>query len=149
MPKTLLATHEADHRFTVSGYVRDETGSPLSGAVVLLEHKGGVKKNAKTDRRGYYEALFHLHNDNLGDEILITVGDVVKKVAVAFDPDDRFSDRGGRIDFGAAAKGGDYAWVYWTGGVGLILGTIVYVGFFRKKKKIKTIRKGKRRKRRR
>jgi len=129
-----LATHEADHRFTISGYVRDAAGKPLSGSLVILEHKGGVKKEKKSDPRGYYEVMFHLHNDNIGDEIFVSVGDVVRKIMVQFDPDDRFTDRRSEpVNFGAASKDTS-EWIYWSGGVALILSALVYLRAFKKKK---------------
>lgn len=151
LPGNVYATHEADHRYTITGYVRDEEGKPLSGILVFLEHKGGVKKETKTDPRGYYEAMFHLHNDNLGDEILVSVGDVVKKVAVRFDPDDKFTDRRSPlVDFGAPGREMHSDWVYWTGGVGLVLSAVIYLRFFKKKKpKQKRRKKDKARKRKR
>ncbi len=131
----VYATHEADHRFTITGYVRDETGNPISDTPVSLEHKGGVKQETKSDHRGYYEAMFHLHNDNLGDEILVSVGDVVKKVAVQFDPEDAFTDRRSvPVNFGAPGKEIASDWVYWAGGMGLILSAVAYLRFFKKKK---------------
>lgn len=150
LPDNAYATHEADHRFTISGYVRDEAGTPLPDTLVLLEHKGGVKKQTNAGPRGYYEVLFHLHNDNLGDEILVTVGDVVKKVVVRFDPDDQVTDRrSDLLNFGAPGREGPFGWVYWAGGVGLVLSAIVSLRFFKKKKpRPKRRKKDKARKRR-
>ena len=133
-PETVYATHEADHRYTVSGYVRDEAGKPIPNLSVALEHKGGEKKIAVTDRRGHYETLFHLHSDNAGDEMIVTAGSEIKKIKVAFDPEDRFTDRRGGVDFGAPGKP-ESDWIYWTGGAGLLVGVGVYFGFFRKKRK--------------
>lgn len=136
LPDTIFATHEPDHRYFVSGYVRDESGNPREKVSVSLEHKGGEKQKATTDRRGYYETLFHLHNENLGDEIIVKVGEEVKKVTVAFDPGDHFSERRGTVDFGAPGKPSS-DWMYWTGGVTLLIGVVVYFGLFRKKRKTK------------
>lgn len=133
-PGSVSATHEADHRYTVSGYVRDAAGTPLSGLNITLEHKGGEKKIRVTDRRGYYEVLFHLHDDNAGDEVIVAVGNETKKLTVAFDPEDRFTDRRGQVDFGAPGKDSENSWIYWTGGM-LFVGAVIYLGFFRKKKK--------------
>lgn len=135
-PKPAFATHEVDHRFIVSGYVRDGEGNALKGVDVLLEHKSGQKEKVVTNGFGYYEALFHLHDDNLGDEITVTTGTEVKKVAVAFKAGDKITHRGATADFGAAGKASPFTWIYWTGGAGL-LAVIVYFGLFRKKKKKK------------
>ena len=135
-PKPALATHEADHRYVVSGYVRDAEGNALKGVDVLLEHQSGQKQKVTTNGYGYYEALFHLHDDNLGDEITVTSGTEVKKVKVSFTPGDKVTYRGATVDFGAPGKASPYSWVYWTGGVGF-LAVMVYFGLFRKKKKKK------------
>lgn len=133
-PTPAFATHEVDHRFIVSGYVRDGEGNALKGVEVLLEHKGGQKEKVTTNGFGYYEALFHLHDDNLGDEITVTAGTEVKKVPVAFKAGDKVTHRGAAADFGAPGKTSPFTWIYWTGGIGL-LAAIVYFGLFRKKKK--------------
>ncbi|MBI3804588.1 MAG: carboxypeptidase regulatory-like domain-containing protein [Nitrospirae bacterium] len=143
-PNPAFATHEADHRYVVSGYVRDAEGNALKGVDVLLEHKGGEKQKTTTNGFGYYEALFHLHDDNLGDEIIVTVGSEVKKAPVTFTPGDRVTHRGATIDFGAPGKESPYAWIYWTGGSAFLI-AIVYFGFFRKKKKAKAIPRKKKR----
>jgi hypothetical protein len=137
LPQAVFAEHEADHRFFVSGYVRDAVGNPQQDTVVSVEHKGGQKKTATTNRRGYFEVMFHLHNDNLGDEIIVTAGNEVKKVTMAFDPGDHFSERRGEISFGAPGKDSPYDWIYWTGGVGVLIAVVLGLRSSRKKKKVK------------
>jgi hypothetical protein len=137
LPQAAFPEHEADHRYFVSGFVRDDAGTPKADVAVSVEHKGGQKKKATTNRRGYYEVMFHLHNDNLGDEIVITAGSDVKKHIMAFDPGDHFSERRGEINFGAPGKESPYAWIYWTGGIALVAGVAVGLRSLRKKKKVK------------
>lgn len=110
-------------------------GVPISDATVLFEHKGGEKKEVKTGSKGYYEVLFHLHNDNLGDEIVIKFGDTSKKHKVSFDPDDTVSHRGAEVDFGAPGKEGAKIWIYITAGTLVVFVPVLYFGFFRKSKK--------------
>lgn len=144
-PKPAFATHEVDHRYIVSGYVRDAEGNALKGVDVLLEHKSGQKFKVKTNGSGYYETLFHLHDEDLGDEITVTAGTEVKKVAVAFKAGDKVTHRGGSADFGAPGKSSPFAWIYWTGGFGL-LAAVLYFGLFRKKKKKEAPRKSRKKK---
>lgn len=141
-PKPVFATHEVDHRFVVSGYVRDGEGNALKGVDVLLEHKSGQKFKVKTNGLGYYETLFHLHDEDRGDEIAVTAGGEVKKVAVTFKPGDKVTYRGATADFGAPGKASPSTWIYWTGGFSL-LAAILYFGLFRKKKKKEAPRKSK------
>lgn len=136
-PHAALAEHEADHRYFVSGFVRDDAGNPKQDVAVSVEHKGGQKKTATTNRRGYYEVMFHLHDDNVGDQIVVTAGNDVKRITMAFDPGDHFSERRGEVNFGAPGKESPYEWIYWTGGVVLVAGVAVGLRSLRKKKKVK------------
>ncbi len=129
-----MATHEADHRYVITGYVRDSIGVPIPSANLVLEHKGGEKKKVKTNSEGYYEILFHLHNDSLGDQILVSYGETTRKHKVQFDVDDKFTHRGAQIDFGAPGKEGAAVWIYLTIGSVIFLG-VVLLGTFRKKNK--------------
>ena len=133
---TLFAMHEANHRYTVLGYVRNEQGDVKPGLVVTVEHKGGEKQQTKTNGSGYYEVLFHLHNGNLGDEMIVTAGTAVKRVVMAFDPEDKFTDRSSRVDFGAKEK--EKPFVYWlgAGGGGLLLCAAMYFALVKKKKQV-------------
>lgn len=135
----VIALHKSDHRFRVSGFVRDNAGRALPDAGVTLEHKGSQqKKQVKADRWGFYEALFHLHNANLDEEIVITVGSEVKLVPIVFDPDDVVSDRKVEVDFGAPAADSGGGWLY--GGVAVLL-LAVFVLYFRRIKKSKVKQK--------
>ncbi len=119
------ALHEPDHRFVVSGYVRDKEGAPRSGIDVLLTHKSGQKHKKTTDSFGFYEAVFHLHDGNSGEEIVVTVGDEVKRVKMAFDPNDHVSPRLGEASFGAPASANPYVWA-WVAGGALLAGMLAY-----------------------
>jgi LPXTG-motif cell wall-anchored protein len=145
---TLFAMHEVDHRFTVLGYVRDGQGEGKSGIVVTLEHKGGVKQQETTNSSGYYQSVFHLHDGNLGDEIIVTAGAEVKRIVTVFDVDDKHSVREGRLDFGAKAKDEPLYW-FPIGGL-LLLCVAIYVSVKKKRKqsekKDSVTRSGKRKK---
>jgi hypothetical protein len=137
----VIALHKSDHRFRVSGFVRDNAGRALPDAGVTLEHKGSQqKKQVKADRWGFYETLFHLHNANLDEEIVITVGAEVKRVPIVFDPEDVVSDRKVEVDFGAPAVASKMGWVYGVAGVVSLFAIGLY--FSRQKKtKVKEKRK--------
>lgn len=96
------ATHDTQHRFTVFGQVRDEKGKPMQNVRVIvtdnrLEEEGGT---TFTDPNGFYSQLLHLHNDNLGDEIVIKAEDREKKINAVFNVQDRQTERKTRVDFG-------------------------------------------------
>jgi hypothetical protein len=119
----LFALHKTDHRYVVSGYVRDGQGVPQSDLLVTIEHKEGKhKEKVKTNASGYYEKIFHLHNANVGEELIVTAGSEVKRHKITFDPKDVTSSRKGQIDFGAPAAEGSPVWLF-----GLIAGGMLTV----------------------
>ena len=142
------ATHDTQHRYTVFGYVRDDQGKPLQDVRVIITdtrmNEGGT---AFTDENGYYELLLHLHNDNLGDEIIIKAQDKEKRVKASFDPQDRFTERRAEVDFGPPALQGpaDRRWHYYGYGAAavLIIGALIFWRFRRKKARRQKERSGK------
>jgi hypothetical protein len=145
IPSGVWATHEPDHRFTVSGYVRDKEGRPVADVRVQvrdLRDQHIEPASTYTDGSGFFKAVIHLHNDNAGDPLQVTVKDdkagldETKKIRAEFDPTDKRSDRQARVDFGAdpdkvsesglkgpAETGGVNYWVYGAGGL-LVSGAI-------------------------
>jgi hypothetical protein len=115
----VLATHEADHRFTVEGFVCDFDGKAAKKAeVVVKDTRVNVGQTVETDEQGYYKVTLHLHNDNLGDPILVTAKREEQRIKVQFDPKDLESERKTRVDFGTgcqrAAPDEVPHWVYYT-----------------------------------
>ena len=94
-PRIVFATHEADHRFTVEGFVCGADGKSSPNIDVLVKDtKISYGQIVKTDGDGYYKAAFHLHNDNLGDPLLIEANGQQQQQKVSFDP----KDLGGRAN---------------------------------------------------
>lgn len=94
------AVHLTDHRFTVWGEVKYEDGAPVQGATINF--LGGNETSigqTKTDDEGRYQAILHLHNQDLGKVFDMRVGDETRKVKVLFDPADANTERGVRQDF--------------------------------------------------
>jgi hypothetical protein len=106
----------------VEGYVCGEGGVGVSSADVLVKDtKISYGQVVKTDGDGYYKAMFHLHNDNLGDPLLIEARGEQKNLKIEFDPKDLESDRKVRVDFGSACGDGDSpSWIWWGGGALLV-----------------------------
>jgi hypothetical protein len=135
-----IATHEADHRFTVYGTVHDEGGKPVKDAkVIVVDPRLDEGMTAFTDRNGDYEALLHLHNTDLGDEIIVTVLDQRKSVRAEFDPGDKVTVRKARVDFGA--PGSDRPGSGWSGSPALLgsvllaMAVTVYIYFRRSRRR--------------
>ena len=113
------ATHEADHRFTVEGFVCEFDGTPAKKTeVVVKDTRVNVGQTVETDERGFYRATLHLHNDNLGDPVLVTARREEQRIKVEFDPNDLESERKARVGFGTgcerAAPDEVPGWVWYT-----------------------------------
>ena len=145
VPDQVWSTHEMDHRFAVSGYVKDKDGRPVKDARVFVRDLGDQSVDPVTtyaDGSGFYKALLHLHNKNAGDTIQVSVKDdrsgfdEVKKTRAEFNPGDRHSERQTRVNFGPESEtssdglGGVIGtddqtkyWLYAAGGV-LVLAAV-------------------------
>jgi len=100
-PSVVFATHEADHRFTVEGFVCGADGKSSANIDVLVKDtKISYGQIVKTDGDGYYKAAFHLHNDNLGDSLLIEANGQQQQQRVTFDPKDLEAERIIQVNFG-------------------------------------------------
>ncbi|MBI3995306.1 MAG: carboxypeptidase regulatory-like domain-containing protein [Nitrospirae bacterium] len=132
----VFATHEADHRFIVHGTVRDDHGNPVADAkVIVVDPRVDQGMTAFTDRNGGYEALLHLHDTDLGDEIIVTALEQRKTVRAEFDPGDKVTVRKARVDFGAPGSGRPGSgWdnPRMLGGAGLIVGAAALFFLFRR-----------------
>lgn len=97
--KTVLSTHEVDHRFTVFGVVRNSSGVPQSNIKVMVSDTlTGEGNTVFTDEKGYYEVVLHFHNNNLGDEIRVISGPFKKSIRASFNPDDRVTERKSEVN---------------------------------------------------
>lgn len=108
------ATHEVDHRYLVLGYARDGAGRPLPRLPVrVVREKTGLAYQAESDAEGFYLVVVHLHDEDLGDSLLVTAGPATIWVRAWFDPRDARSHRGTRVDFSggrAWERREDFAW---------------------------------------
>jgi hypothetical protein len=125
-PSVVFATHEADHRFTVEGFVcgADGKGNP-NVDVLVKDTKISYGQIVKTDGDGYYKAAFHLHNDNLGDPLLIEANGQQQQQKVSFDPKDLEAERIIQVNFGTGCiedRRGTPLWVYL--GLGAVVATV-------------------------
>lgn len=104
-PAVLHATHEADHRFTVEGFVcgTDGKGSP-NVEVLVKDTRISYGQTVTTDGDGFYKATFHLHNDNLGDPLLVEARGEQQSHKVRFDPEDLESERKIEVNFGTGCS---------------------------------------------
>jgi hypothetical protein len=132
LPSVVFATHEADHRFTVEGFVCGADGKSSENVDVLVKDtKISYGQIVKTDANGYYKAAFHLHNDNLGDPLLIEANGQQQQQKVSFDPKDLEAERVIQVNFGTGCiqdRNSVPMWVYLgAGGVAAAVGG--FIGF--------------------
>jgi hypothetical protein len=113
-PWMAFAMHETDHRFTVSGYVYDKQGKPVKDARVHVRDLRDQKVEAVTtytDGAGHYKAVLHLHNDNAGDPVQVTVIqekiglDEAKTVRAEYNVTDVTTERQATVDIGPVPEG--------------------------------------------
>lgn len=101
----------------VEGYVCGLDGKGLANTDVLVKDtKISYGQVVKTDGEGHYKAMFHLHNDNVGDPLLVEVNGEQRNLKVEFDQKDLESERRVRVNFGTGCEsGGSLEWVWWGG----------------------------------
>jgi len=122
LPPPAVAMHEVDHRFTVEGHVCGTEGRPVADhQVVVKDTRVSVGATVFTDSRGYYKATLHLHNDNLGDPVLVIARDEQKDIKVQFDPKDIRAERRATVNFGVGCEVGadEPSWAYYGAGLAI------------------------------
>ena len=140
LPSVTSATHEADHRFMVEGFVcgTDGTGSANTD-VLVKDTKISYGQIVKTDGDGYYKATFHLHNENLGDPLLVEANGEQQNHKIEFDPKDLEAERKAQVNFGAGCihdVNSPPAWVFLGLGAGVVaVGGLVGVKMMRSRRK--------------
>ena len=143
-PAVLFANHAADHRFTVEGFVCGKDGKPNTKIEVLVKDtRVTVGQTVTTDDDGYYKTILHLHNDNVGDPLLVEAGGEQQNLKIQFDPNDLETERTLRVDFGSgcARDLGPPQWVLY----GLGVTAVAIVGWIGLKISRKQGREGQRR----
>ena len=115
-----------------------QDGKGLSNTDVLVKDtKISYGQVVRTDGAGYYKATFHLHNDNLGDPLLVEAKGEQQNLKIEFDPKDLESERKIKVNFGAGCDvGGPPVWLWWGGGAMVAAaGTIIGMKLVRSQKK--------------
>ena len=93
------ATHKADHRYTVWGEIKYDDDTPAANVDVKLMIKDGAPMGeVKTDEKGRYRILLHVHNEDVYKIFDMRVNNVTRKVRLLFNPNDRATERGQRVD---------------------------------------------------
>ena len=105
-----FATHATDHRFFVEGYIRDSEGNGLPNIKVFVRADSvETGTTAFSDQTGFYSALLHLHDPDVGTSITVVALGMTKHITAAFDPDDKTTERKGVVDIVKAVPAGQSA----------------------------------------
>lgn len=93
------ADHEADHRYTIWGEVRNADGAPTAGVSVLITGWGGaLLGEVSTSADGNFRIKLHVHNQVLGRPFYVTAKDTTEEARFTFDANDKTTERTHRID---------------------------------------------------
>ena len=100
------ASHKIDHRYTVWGEIKYEDDAPAAELVVQLMVKDGEPiGEVKTDYRGRYRVVLHVHNQDVYKVFDLRVNNLTRKVRVLFSRNDRQTERGQRVDLVVKREG--------------------------------------------
>lgn len=125
----------------------NKDGTPNAQLEVLVKDtRVTIGQTVRTDSDGYYKVTLHLHNDNLGDPLLVEAGAEQKQYKVLFDANDLETERRLRVNFGSGCEQdlGPPRWVVFGASVGVAAaGGLIGFKIFRKwKREEKRKRKG-------
>lgn len=129
------AEHEADHRYTIRGYVLDESEVPIPDVGIVVRVEDRPMGRSRTDGQGYYSVRLHLHDRDIGRKITVLAGDRSAAVAMKATRGDRSTNRLHYVNFiGADTIEGKLpgwrfpSWVYITAAVLTALVTAAVLG---------------------
>ena len=144
-----LATHEADHRYWVTGYVLDENEKPLGKSTVTFHMQNKVIGTTKTSSKGFYNHMLHLHDNAHEKFIRVRTAAGSASIRVKFTPGDKVTKRehhanfiAGKLIEGKRPGSGFPMWGYGAIAVVVIVPAALMVGR-RSKRAAKRSRKGK------
>lgn len=125
-PAISFATHETDHRFTLTGHIYSES-KPLSGnKVIIMDGKSKVIGTGTTNKSGFYKIMLHLHNSDYGLQLILKSGDLQKEFRVEFDQNDKRAERSAVVNIGSIPERTDKRFMYY----GVIALAVAGIGVF-------------------
>ena len=137
-PSPGQAEHTPEHRFTIYGYVYDDTGSPRPGTVVVKGRADNILGTTATSSSGYYQVRLHLHNSDLGEKLIIRSEAGQRELIVKFDPNNKTIERMAEVNFGAIPPSAGLlanGWLFLVGALVLAAGMVYTVARRRKNRK--------------
>jgi mono/diheme cytochrome c family protein len=99
-PKPIFVKTKVEHGFIVYGYVRDKAGKPVPDVQVMAKplKEGREGHDGKTNKEGYYEIFLHIHNEDSGTKVVVSVKDVKKEITATYNPEDKVTKRQAAVD---------------------------------------------------
>ncbi len=141
-----FSEHEADHRYTLQGYVLDKQKKGIANSSVKVMLEGKFIAQKMTDSQGLYKAKLHLHDPDYGKELEVLTDAGKGKVKITFKPGDRETERLHLINFvdgklveGKISNTALPEWIYFLIGAVIVLVIVIVMGSksIKKKKKKK------------
>lgn len=86
------AEHEADHRYSIRGYVLDAAEKPVVGERVSAK-VAGKSGSTRTDEDGFYTLNLHLHDAHIGSDIELRAGDSIARMRMQAERGDQYEER--------------------------------------------------------
>ncbi len=141
-PLALHAEHEANHRYTVRGYVLDAQRRPVADAPVSLRMGGELVGSTRTDSDGFYSIRAHLHDTDLGRKLILRAGEHQAEIRMQGTPGDVASERihpvnlvGGELVERELDRDGVPGWSYAAGGLVVASAGVVVAQRLRRRSK--------------
>lgn len=141
-PFAAYAEHEANHRYTLRGYVLDAQRRPVADAPVSVRMGGQLVGSARTDSEGFYSIRAHLHDTDLGRKLTVRAGEHQAEVRMQGTPGDLTTERihhvnlvGGELVERELDWGGVPGWSYAAGGLVLASTGVVVARRLRRRSK--------------
>ena len=138
-----IAEHEADHRYSVRGYILDENERAIADREVSIFADGNLLASGRTDSDGYYSLHLHLHNEDRGRLLSLNAGAQRAEIRVDFDPGDKHTARvhdaslvGGKLVEKALNRWRTPPWIYPLAGF-IVLGFVLVMLERRRKRKLR------------
>jgi len=137
---TVLAEHEADHRYTIEGSVLDANNQPLANTDVSVSLGNETLKFTKTDDQGFYNMRLHLHDADWGKQLRIKAGADEATIEVEFKRGDTHTPRihyanfvGGKLVEKSLTGFRMPVWAYVGGAILVFVGTGIVADRVRRK----------------
>ena len=93
IPLAVAATDEANHRYTVRGFVLDDDERPRRDVPVTVGTDSRTLGSTRTDGTGYYSIQLHLHDSDIGRTLDIRAGELRGRIRMRATARDRLTSR--------------------------------------------------------